>query len=402
MKKTLRAIVAALLAAIMALGCTSAFAAESDEKLFWNYYDWEYYYDYAGEMNLGENSFASPDGSYNCYYIFNADKEGYYTLGFTNYNEPTWIGIPESVEDGTAYNEAEYIYSENNNGIKRLTFKLNEGETIIGFDFDEEITNETFEIVYEGDKIESVSIDNKLLLNRDIYNHEEFCEIYADTNITFSSGSVIKTDYIEGTISKDVDKGQNTVSVCLLDETFELTVDVYLITDVVESVEITNIEDYLNAKINYDGYDAYYPINETFTFTMTDGSTQSFVYSDYEQNSITLPDGTETYVYLTTENIDGEIILNVMIADAVIKSYNYNTNKASANENFSILAGNIKYFTDKISYYLRHSVIAVLECDSFDEYLEQGAINSALYFSYSINYFTDIFREIYLFLSFLL
>lgn len=403
MKKFLRAIVAALLAAVMVLGCTSAFAAESRGKLLWNYYGWEYSYDYAGELSTGENKITTPDDSYYCYYVFNAEESGYYTMGFTDYAYDSWLGVPESVSENTAYNEADCIYHNTDNNFRRFTLKLNKGENIIGFDLNRKISNKTFEIVYEGSEINSVTIGKSLLYGCEIYSYGEFCEISTDIVIAFSSGTEITVGYAEGTVTKDMEKGTNTVSLQLFGETIDLAVDVYFITDIVKNVEISNIEDYLNAKLYYNGYEGYYPSGETFTFTFADGSTHSIIYSAEEDNFVTLPDSTRVFMYLTTEkNDDNEVTLNVMIADTVIRSYECSETKTSANENFASLAANGKYYADRVSRYLRYSAIALLECGSLGEIIDYGAEDSLYYIRRSAESFADIFREIFAFIAFLL
>ncbi len=402
MKKTIRAIIAALLAALMAIGCTTAFAAETDGELFWNYYDSEYYYDYAGELSLGENTVTVPEDSYYLYFVFNAEESGFYTIGFTDYAFDGWIGVPESVVDGVAFDEADYLYHKTESNFTRLTFRFKKGENIIGIDFESIFKNKTLEIVYEGREIESVSVNDSLLLNRDIYSYEGYCEIHANTIVTFTSGTTITLGYLEGLVKKDLQKGENTVEFSLFGEDINLTVDVYLISDIVENVEISNIEDYLNAKIYYDGYEGYYPIDETFTFTFKDGSTQNFVFSYEDDNFIILPDGTKAYVYLTTEKTDDEIILNVMIADYVVRAYECNESKASSDENFANLLSNANYNFNRASRYFRYAFIAILECGSFGEFVEYGAGASADYIGYSIRAFLDIFEEIFSFISFVI
>ncbi len=401
MKKITRAIIAALLVAVMASGCTSAFAAEPADELIWNYYDWEYCYDYAGRLNLGENTITTPEDSYYCYYLFNAEESGFYTIGFTDYVYDGWTGVPEYVDDGVAVNEADCIYHSTENNFRRITFKLEKGENIIGFDLNKMINNKTFEIAYEGNKINSVNIDNKLLLNRDIYTYGEYCEIYADVDLSFSSGTEITLNYVEGVVAKEIEKGINTVTITLFGAETELNVDVYSVTDVVDSVEISNIDDYLNARVYYDGYECYFPWDETFTFTLKDGSTQTIVFSSDSENVITLPDGTEANFYFATESEGDEIVMNVMIADCVIRSYDCTEVKASSDENFANLLYNARNNFTRASRYFRYAFIAVLDCDTLEEFIDYGAHDSANYFRYSASTFLEIFKEFFSFMAFL-
>ncbi len=401
MKKSIRAIVAALLAIAMALSCTSAFAAEENRKISWDYYGWECSYDYAGELSVGENTLTTPEDSYYCYCIFNAEESGYYTIGFTDYAFDGWMGVPESVTGSKAYNEADCLYSKTESNLNRYTFKFSKGANIIGFDIRSNIIEKNFGIVFEGTEIESVTLaDSSLLLGRDIYSYGDAIEIYADSEITFSSGGSIALDYLSGVAEKEITKGLNTVEFSILGETKSATLDVYLISDVIKDVEISNIEDYLNTKVYYDGYEGYYPVNETFTFTLTDGSTQDVVFSSDDNNYVTLPDGSKISFYLSTDNTDGNITLNVMFWDYIIKSYDCNEIDASADENFSNLVLNGKYYFERASRYFRYSLIEILYCNNLGEFISYGAENSADYIRRSVSSFLNIFTEILAFISF--
>lgn len=278
MKKKSRAIIAALLVAVMALSCTSAFAAEPADTLAWDYYGWEtFYYDYAGTLTTGDNAFTSPDDTYYCYFVFDAPESGYYSIGFTDYALDGWIGVPDRIEDGIAYDEAPCMGERNENDIYLPVFKLEKGENIIGLDTTNLIINKTFNITFLGDSIESVTINDTLIINHNIYNYDNFYEIYAETTITFSEGKQINLTCISGHINDEIKPGKNIVPAEILGENKEIEINVHLISDIIKNVEISNIEDYTNAKVYYDGFDAYHPSGETFTFTLSDGTTKSVV-----------------------------------------------------------------------------------------------------------------------------
>ena len=402
MKKTFRAIVAALLAAVMALGCVSAFAAEPADEIFWDYYGWEQNYSYAGTLTAGENKFTMPEDSYYCYCVFNAPESGFYSIGFTDYVFDGWIGTPEAFENGVAYNEAEYFRYRTENNFYRPVFRFEKGENIIGFDCNTAITDKTLSIAYEGDKIESVAVDGTLLLDRDIYGYGEFCEIYADAVLTFSSGNKMPLNYLEAMTKTDIKSGKNTVKALFFGEEFSVDIDVYLITDVIKSVEIHNVEEYLDAKVYYDGFNGYIPAEETITFTFSDGTEKSMIFNSEHDNSVTLPDGTKIYYYLESAEENGEVFLNVMFSGTVLKSYYCNEEKATANENFSNLASNGQRLFKKSFRLLKNSVIAVLECDDISDFFDYGAADATYYIRYSLSTFLEIFTEVFSFISFLL
>ena len=85
MKRTLKTLLALMLAAVTVMTCTAAFAAEENGKLLWEFYDSEYTYDIAGEITTGVNTLTSPEDSYYFCYEFNVEKSGYYTIGFSDH-----------------------------------------------------------------------------------------------------------------------------------------------------------------------------------------------------------------------------------------------------------------------------------------------------------------------------
>ncbi|MBR4858259.1 MAG: hypothetical protein IKU08_03650 [Clostridia bacterium] len=395
MKRTLKTLLALMLAAVTVMTCTAAFAAEENGKLLWEYYDSEYTYDIAGEITTGVNTLTSPEDSYYFCYEFNVEESGYYTIGFSDHRFDGWIGIPEEINGFTAKNEAEYLFYSGYGEPSKYTYKLDEGKTYICFDAYTQFENEEFEIIYQGETVESIEYEGSLLLNRDIYFYDETCDIYADASVTFSSGNTTIFSYICATAPDEYKEGTNTFRYSYFGESVDFEADVIFITEIIKDVEISNLEDYLNAKIYYDGHDMCLPVGETVTFTFSDGSKAESVYYEYGENYVTLPDGSEIYYYIyTLDDGYGNITLYVDSAGETIKAFDCEETKASTDENLLTLLNNEKYNLSKVSKYIRQSLIALLDCDSFEELTDYGFGEWGYNIQIATEYFLSLFAEI--------
>ncbi len=401
MKKTLKTLLALLLAATTVLGCITAYAAEETNELVWDYYGTEYIYDIAGEITAGTNILTSPEDSYYFCYEFNIEESGYYTVGFSDYSFDGWIGVPKEADGFAAKDEADYLYFTNEDRRSQFTYKLDEGKNYICFDAYTMFENQNFEVIYQGESIESIRYENSLLLNRDVYFYEEACEIHADAEATFSSGNTTTFSYLYAEAPYGYKEGASTVKYTYFGESIDVEIDVMLITDIIKDVEIANVEDYLNTKVYYDGYEGYLPMGETVTFTFSDGSKFESVYESYNDNYINLPDGSEIYycIYTGRDN-DGNITLYVESAGTDVKAYDCKESKATFDENLINLVTNEKYNLDRISKYLRRSLIALLECDSIEELKDYGFYEWGYNIQCAVEYFLSLFSEITSLISF--
>jgi len=391
----MKMLLALMLAAATALGCISAYAAEENAELRWDYYGSEYTYDIAGEITTGTNILTAPEDSYFFCYELNIEESGYYTIGFSDYFFDGWIGVPQETDGFTAKDEADYLYYANENRRSQFTYNLNKGKTYICFDAYTLFENESFEVTYQGKSIETIEYENSLLLNRDIYFYEETCEIHADAVVTFSSGNTTTFSYLYAEAPHGYKEGASTVNFTLFGENIDTEIDVMLITDIIKDVEIANVEDYLNTKVYYDGYEGYLPINEAVTFTFSDGSKAESIFESYGDDYITLPDGSEIYYHIYTgSDNNGNITLYVESAGIDIKAYDCEETKATFDENLINLVTNEKYNLDRISRYLRQSLIALLDCDSFEELKDYGFYEWGYNIQHAVEYFLSLFGEI--------
>lgn len=397
MKKTMKAIFAAMLAAIMAFGSLTAFAAEKKETLKWDYYGWEYFYDYAGEIVLGENLISSPEDSENCYFIFNAEKAGFYRFGYDA--DDGWLILPEYCKNGVAYNDAESYsdYDEN-----AYLYYLGEGENVIAFDSCYALRNEAFTVDYYGEKAESVSVPYDLIIDYNIYVSEGELWIYAnDLECVFDSGKTFSLQYVEGATACDGTEDVISFTAEILGCEVKSSVNAYKISEIIENVEVTNIEDYLYVTAYYDGYDVFYPYGETMTITYKNGEKQSVVYEE-DYCLFKLPDGNEVYFdfYLNVEGDDAK--MSLVIAEEDVKYYDCEMEKASVNENFGNVKNDWSSAMADASYYFRRALIKILECGDIYEFINYGAPRAAAYFAESFACAASVFTIFFEFVRFYL
>lgn len=361
MKKTLRAIIAAMLAALMAFSGLTAFAAaDTSDRLEWDFYGQSYYYDYAGELTEGDNT-LSYDSSEYVYFTFDVQNAGYYKISYEYENIDAWIGIPGRYENGKAYDEADISSCNIENGHGIIT-RFEEGENLIILEYYYLVDTASLRIEFLGEEITEIKVESDLIYNYDIYTYEwdgENCfDIEADTEIVFSSGKTIKRYYISGTHENEITKGENILTAEYCGKEFEITVNVYYVDEYVESVTVSNIEDYLYTIEYYDSYDYFIPFGETVTVTFKDGTTDSIVYGD-EDDIITLPNGREVWC-----NIDYDYDTNslyVIVAGTYFAEYECETTPASLKENIDEMNYNNYNHIEMASYYLRRAVEVAFE-----------------------------------------
>lgn len=391
MKKTLRAILAAMLAALMAFSGLTAFAAaNTDTQLEWDYYGDSYYYDYAGELTEGDNSISYDDKEY-VYFTFDAQNEGFYAISYEYDNLDAWIGLPERYENGKAYDEADFssYYPENSNGV--IT-RYEKGEHLIILEYYYLADTASFKIEFLGEEITEINVASDLIYNYDIYDYEwegENCfDIEAETEIVFSSGKTITRDYISGTCENEITKGENALTVEFCGKEYELTANVSLITDYVESVSVSNIEDYLYIKSYYNSYDFSAPYGETFTVTFKDGTSDSFVYGD--DDNVTLPNGRDVWCYMDYD-YDAEK-LSVFVAGTCFAEYDCELTSASIGENIDEMNYNNSIHLEMVSYYLRRAMEVAFE-DGIYGFMNGGAEMAMMRIQWAIESFMYVFTE---------
>ncbi len=405
MKKNFKAIIAAMLAAVMAFGGVSAFAADENE-LIWDYYGEYYYYDYAGELAVGENSFdkSSPDP----WFTFEVQTAGFYYLSYSPEEGDVSFVVPESFEGDMPYGDAGCFYKWDDD-ISGFIYYLEEGKQIVAMDIyyfsdlsDSDIFN--FNIEFYGEEITSLTVDETLILNYDLYLYEDSeengCSVETDVTIEFSSGNTATRYYVDCVYNSEIVAGKNTLTTTILGKEYPLEVDVMLISDIIETAEISNIGNYTTIYEYYDGYSYTEPSDETLTVTYKDGTTDSVIIDSDEP--LVLPNGKEVWYGTSVDVYREKASLDVYVAGNIVKSYDCTVVPVSASENFDELSRNNAHCLSSSSYYFRQALISILECDTIDEFLNYGASESADRLYWAFDYFLDIFRGTFALVSYLI
>ncbi len=401
MKKTLKTAISLFLALIMAFSSLSAFAAEENTTLKWNYYDDIYEYTYAGELT--EDTVTLDTEETYIYYTFNCENPGFYSFIYSDENS-VWVGIPEKVEDGIAYNEANNIsmYPESEYIVIHY---IPEGESIIGLDIIETGENNELKIEYLGETLTSIDVKDELIFGDklEFYADDEggfLAYMNADYEMVFSNGKTFSNNYIEFTFDEEPVNGENSLEIEIIGQKSVLNVTGYYPDYFIKDITVSNPEKFAYVVQYYDSLDFIDSDGENITVTLSDGTTQSFVYGS-DSHTVTLPNGIECDVWgrfnWASEN---EIIFEMVVGNTVLKTFPCKLIEATLAENAEKMLENSALNLDNTSYYLRQSLIALLECDSWEELANYGASEAGYCLGAAIRNFFAIFTNVFELISF--
>lgn len=309
MKNTVRIITAVILAVIMCVGSVTALAAETGDILKWNYHDYGsgsyYYYDYEyiGTVKEGENTVdPAVSDSYRTYVVFNAEKSGYYRM-----SSPMSFDIAKDCVDGVAYGmaERETFYD----GRFYDYFYIDAGENIIGINggyyYDEPCS---FTVEYLGEEFVDIVCDEALLKDLvegyDIsVNKEDLSAVIRlyDFELVFSD-ITLTVEY--GNISAAVNPESGDYSLSFLDYSEPVQITTCKATDIVKSMEITNLDECLSAYGYYNGEVKLANVPAAVKVTFADSSTKTYENinkTTYFGFDVEAPNGREYYSTVDTE-----------------------------------------------------------------------------------------------------
>lgn len=332
MKKTFKSLTAAILAFIIAFGSFTAFAAEEKPVLLWE----ETEYTYAGTLAEGKNSFEIPAKT-DFYVTFEAEKAGYYCLSY-NWTEIEYFRSPETIENGkvTEINDCEYLYfNEYESEIDSYLYFFEAGENILLSSVGYYVTAgdpSEIEIVFCGEKVTDISFaggtDFSLVPDWNISEYYDEEEKYPEpsyylsggkTQITFDSGktlSLINHDFI-CTFEDKFDIGEKNITVYFFNQTFDKTVSIYPISKEIVSVEVEDIEKYLDVPVAYNSNLLYDFDGMKVTLTYSDGYTETLTVKIEEWLGIDLRNGNPHYFPLNYhyERDDGKVYFCLSIGE---------------------------------------------------------------------------------------
>jgi hypothetical protein len=171
----------------------------------------------------------------------------------------------------------------------------------------------------------------------------EYIGIVSDTVITFTNGNTVTVEdyYFEGTTDGSPNEGENKATLSFLGKSKEVTFTAYKVESMVESAEVTNIENYLTVQESYDGYIYVKPIHtETLTVNYTDGTSETAILCEgYAQ--VTPPCGKTVSAYVGEHwDEDDRHEFVIKVAGTVIERYEYKVEKQTLAENLVELKDN--------------------------------------------------------------
>ena len=395
MKKTLRTITSAILIAIIALGSTvAAFATGGSIEWVDTDYEASVYYAYGGkELELGTSVINNTNPGDNLvYYEFEAENSGYYTI----YTEESWIKVPDYMQNGKAYDFLPWELIDDNG--KRLYY-IEKGENIIGFNLYDNETD-TVEIEYLAEEIVDFTIEEEALDNIIIgwdinkYDAGTFW-ITSDSVVTFSNGTELSLEdfEFECTNKEYPSDGKNTATIRFGDETKKITYTAYKIESIIDSVELTNVEDYLTAKVDYNNYLYTEGVHgETLTVYFKDGTKTEAVVG-YGYAEITLPCGKTVEACIGEYWTEGdEVCFAIEIAGHNFAEYEYEIERQTIAENLLTL----KEDNDYMLYWAKEDFITGIENIVTDP---EWAFE---YFGWSVREFFQVFTNMITFMRFYL
>lgn len=355
MKKTLRTIISALLIAIIALSsAASAFATAIPETINWaaSYEELEEYsrtFVYGNKsLGIGENEIRNTaDYDNRIYFAFFA-TEGYY---FIDTKRDSWVMIPETF-DGT--NAIGYRKGTDVGEEEERVFFLEAGETVIGINF-YGMTKDEITIEYLGKEVTDFTVEEDALkdyiIDYDIGNWDltenDLPYFYTETDsvVTFSNGKTITAENIciSGECNGKIKSGKNTATLEFFGKEKEVEFTAYYVEELIETAELSNVENYLTTKVDYQDWAYYIEVhNEILTVYFTDGTSAEFEI-EYNCGTVILPSGREidAWVGLDTDERDN-LILDIEIAYHTVNSYDVETEEFTFAENVAELNRNNK------------------------------------------------------------
>lgn len=408
--KSTKKLIAILFAAatLFTLFITSASALEIGDTVTWEFvnqpdYDRTEEIPFKGTLTEGWQDIEDTNEEYNTCYEFTAEKDGYYSLSFPS-NELT-ASFAGTYDDGKATNYAEQIFTTCYDDGGDLCFRriayLKKGTTLINVKFNEENPAGTsIGINYIAQEIAGISYDEKevefLLRDYDevyVNEDEKFIGLDIEYSIFFSNPSsyILGLNWLECTYEGELKAGENTLTVTNIPGfEQEITAGIYNVVDIVESVELENAENYLDATELYDGtyeYDAY--TNEKVTVNFKDGTSETITYIDGEENLVTFPCGKEYYLYVghtVDERADigtGKLILCVNFGwSDYYAATDCDVTEASFAQNSEALKNNINTLSEKLTNHWHYYITNIFEDGNFFYWIERGFGDTGLYTSF--------------------
>lgn len=360
MKKTVRAIVAILLSAVMMLGMTAfAFAAdETTEMIEWSDLFSDDYNFYFSSLVLeeGENLISITDinadyleigkdefrGLNTVCYEFEAGQSGYYLMS-SDYN--TVYSVAEDYNGEIAKGCCEFVkYGEK---PYHLIFYIEEGTALVGitYSIDSYCVADTVNIEYLGSEIKDYNLSEESLddfvigLNVWDDNSGEIavatdCEIHFSPDNKFTANDIV----LMGTCPVTAKEGKSEATVELFGIKKDVQFTAYYIDSIVESVEITNLDKHTVFTKDYKGEQHFEESSgETVTVKFKDGTEYSAVLNESIAEIVLSTGATATAYAGLSYNDDGSYDFIISVGDKIFEKYDVTETNKSFIENIGTL-----------------------------------------------------------------
>ncbi len=366
MKKIFVKLAAILLTIIIACGSMTAFA-QTPADIVWRFGDDEdWIYSYEGELPV-DGSFVLPavSGEKGVYLIMEAEESGYYKISV---DADLWFGVQKKNDSGIYRDEISEMAREYG---APAYYYLEKGEYVVGFDLYENAELEVF-ADYVGEitsfEYDKTAFEN-LILGYHIFESIESPYLFEIDGfaVNFSLGDKKIYDYVAVNVFTDkLIKGENTVEIGLYGIPYRetATVSIIEVTDVIKSVEISNLENYACITRYYNG-NVYAPqmSGETVTVTYADGTTETI--EDFSGLYLLRKCG--YHVETAYEETDGKWILTVYVAAQVMQQKDCTVLEASADENLNEYKNQIFNGIDYIIHWADYYIDDILNSASVGE-----------------------------------
>lgn len=364
MKKTVRKILAAVLALTMISGSATAFAAEEKESItLWS----DEVLTFEGELKEGENDVSLPGDYNNVYVDFTAEKDGYYafTTESENYFYSNWI-CPIEEEDGEySQNTDDRVFYSIDEWKVTTVFQFEAGEKLLGIflDYGGDPITQKVRAEYMGTEITdidfSAGIDYSLIPDNDIlpavyeapgYSYYFYAD---DLVVTFDSGKTIgnpegnmRSAHLYCSCETEMTDGEYAADIHFAEKTFRKNISVRPVTTYISKVEALDPEKFYGLEY-YNGDYFYLGCNATYKVTFTDGSSVQ-VGSETE---FEVP-GTDRKLWIGRDYVETSegTVVEIEIGEHKFAEYPCEVRKATDSENFGHMAEECSYIINRFAW----------------------------------------------------
>ncbi len=348
MKNTIKKILCAALALIMAIGAVPAFAVsfetELGNEIMWtvNEIGDGLGFTYGGAIFEGTNKINT---EYDCF-GFDAEKTGYYILSNV-------FSVSAEVVNDEPYYDATLVSLMDTDTV--LVYLDEEKDVFV-----EAGNGDTIEIEYMGEGIADIDYDEKDFEDV-IYMKEAFdsCVYIDGIQIEFTNGKKINHSgktYLAFE-DKELTNGVNTIKFLFTDYELEQTIEVYSIDYFVKNIELNNKEKYLASYKFMDREITFlspYEWPDTFTVYYTDGTSETITDDFNQPAEITLPNGKKVEINAYySHHYDGSVTLEISAAGYTFNTYECKTYNFGIIGMFVFMKNGLAFFVDGIKTVLK-------------------------------------------------